>query len=335
MSIILSKPIIGITIGDVGGIGPEVSIKSALSRDILKIATPLLIGNLKAIKENLKIVKSNRTLNVIRDMAEIKSPYKYLNVYPTGSTAIKKVKFGVINSEYGKLAFDFIKTAIDLAVSGEISAICTAPISKKSLNEAGYNYDGHTEIFAEFTKTKDYAMMFIAGNLRVVLVTIHKQLRKIFRQITIKNIYKKIYLTHKSMKLFGIREPRIAVAGINPHASENGLFGDEEKNIIIPAIEKAKMLRIKVEGPFPADTLFKKCLDGIFDVAIAMYHDQGLIPIKTTSFYEGVNLTLGLPIIRTSPDHGTAFDIAGKGIANPKSMIKAIEIAVKMVSNKQ
>jgi len=333
MNIKLSKPLIGITIGDAGGIGPEVSIKSALNRNVLKIATPILIGEINIIKQTLKILKSHRKLNIINDIYKMKSPYQYINVFNVGSTSVIKIKFGETNAEYGKLAFEFIIKAIELAKSGQISAICTAPICKKSLNEAGYNYEGHTEIFAKFTNTKDYAMMFIAGKLRVVLITIHQQLRKIFRHITTKNIYKKIYLTHKSMRIFGISEPRIAVAGLNPHSGENGLFGDEEEKIILPAIKKARVAGINIDGPFPADTLFKKCFDGFYDVVIAMYHDQGLIPIKTVSFDEGVNVTLGLPIIRTSPDHGTAFDIAGKGIANPGSVIKAIETAVEMVKN--
>ncbi len=330
-----TKPIIGITIGDIGGIGPEVSIKSALDKNILRLTNPLLIGEPKVINGNLKVIKSKKSLNIIKNIAQYKSPYKFLNLYPVGRSKIKKLKYGVNIAEYGRLAFEFIKTAIELAKSKKIDAICTAPISKKSLHLAGYDYDGHTEIFADFTNTKDYAMMFIAGKLRVVLVTIHLPLKKIFKQINTKNIYKKIYLTHKSMKLFGINEPKIAVAGLNPHSSEDGLFGSEESQFIIPAIKKAKMVGIDVEGPFPADTLFKKCLDGNYDVAIAMYHDQGLIPTKTISFYEGVNITLGLPIIRTSADHGTAFDIAGKGIANPKSMINAIKLAATMVHSKE
>lgn len=219
---------------------------------------------------------------------------------------------------------------MDLALSKQVDGIVTAPISKEALKMAGLKWRGHTEMLADLTGTKDYAMMLIGGPLRVILVTIHTALRNVPDLITRQKVTRTIRLAKRACDMLGIRNPRIAVAGLNPHAGENGIFGDEEIRKIVPAVREAIKGGIPVSGPFPPDTIFHKAYDGDFDIIVCMYHDQGLIPLKMIAFEKGVNVTVGLPFIRTSPDHGTAYDIAWKGIADPSSMIEAIKLAAKL-----
>ena len=220
--------------------------------------------------------------------------------------------------------------AVELALNKKVDGIVTAPISKEALKMAGMKWHGHTEMLAKLTNTKDYAMMLVGEPLRVILVTIHTPLRSVPDMITRESVLKTIKLAKKACDMLGIENPRIAVAGLNPHAGEAGIFGSEESNAIIPAIEDAKKLGIPVAGPYPPDTVFNKAYNGEIDMVVCMYHDQGLIPLKMIAFDRGVNVTVGLPIIRTSPDHGTAYDIAWKGIANPSSMLEAIKLAARL-----
>jgi len=240
----------------------------------------------------------------------------------------------------GKAAFDAVKKVIELAMANDIDATVTGPLNKEALNLAGYHYTGHTEIYADFTKTKDYTMMLAEGKLRVVHVSTHVSLRQACDNVKKERVYAVIKLAYNAMRDFGIENPRIGVAGLNPHASDGGLFGCEEVNEIVPAIEKARGEGIIVEGPVPPDTLFSKALGGQYDIVVAMYHDQGHIPLKIVGFtwneiekkwnsVSGVNITLGLPIIRTSVDHGTAFGKAGKGTATEESLVNAIDYAIK------
>jgi 4-hydroxythreonine-4-phosphate dehydrogenase len=240
----------------------------------------------------------------------------------------------------GKAAFEAVKKVIELAMSDEVDATVTGPINKEAMNDAGFHYTGHTEIYAEFTKTKDYTMLLVDKNLRVVHVSTHVSLRQACDNVKKDRVLAVIKLAYDTMKNFGIAEPRIGVAGLNPHAGEGGLFGWEEKDEIIPAIEEAHSMGINVEGPVPPDTLFSKAKGGQYDIVVAMYHDQGHIPLKVVGFnwneqekkwssVSGVNITLGLPIIRTSVDHGTAFGKAGKGTATHESLLHAIEYAAK------
>jgi 4-hydroxythreonine-4-phosphate dehydrogenase len=216
---------------------------------------------------------------------------------------------------------------VALATSGQIAAITTAPISKQAINQAGYNYPGHTELLAELTKAKDYAMMLVGGKLRVVLVTIHCALSQVPARINKTQVLRVIRLVHHCLPRWGVSRPRIAVAGLNPHAGEDGLLGREEQEQIRPAVKEAKKLGIAVRGPLPADSLFYRALEDEFDVVVAMYHDQGLIPLKMTAPRQAVNVSLGLPIVRTSVGHGCAWDIAGKGVADPASLIAALKLA--------
>jgi len=304
------KKKIAITMGDAAGIGPEVSLKAVTSEDINAICQPILIGDKKIYEEVSKIIKV-KISNI-----KIIEPYKLKNFIKGKPTKESAIAF-----------FNYIKYALKGCLKGEFHAMVTSPISKEALRMAGFSWTGHTEMLAELTNTKDYAMMLIGGGLRVVLVTTHIPLKDVPKVLTIENIYKKIILAKMSANLFGISSPVIGVAALNPHAGEGGIFGSEEKDFILPAVNMAKQKGINVEGPIPADVIFYLAYNGKIDIIVSMYHDQGLGPLKMIAFEKGVNLTLGLPIIRTSPDHGTAYDIAYKGIANPESMIEAIKIA--------
>jgi len=253
------------------------------------------------------------------------------------------ITYGQISPVCGRIAGEAIKEAIDLVLKGEIDAVVTAPIHKEAFNLGGWKYAGHTEMFADLTNTKDYAMMLVHNNLRVIHVTTHCSLRQALDLITEDRVYKTIKIAHNSCEQLGIKKPRIAVAAVNPHAGEGGTFGQEEKEILEPAIKRAREEDVQVSDPIPADVVFSKALGGAFDCVVAMYHDQGHIPLKTVGFkwgeegwkrVDGVNITFGLPIIRTSPDHGVAFGKAGKGIADPTSMISAIKLAIKLVENR-
>jgi 4-hydroxythreonine-4-phosphate dehydrogenase len=271
---------IGITLGDVAGIGPEIVAKALASGKVDKRFDYEVIGN------------------------------------PRTKRRADAVSWIVLGARR--------------CLSGELIALVTAPISKQLLHDAGYHFEGHTELLAHIARTKRFAMMLVGGPLRVALVTIHVPLAKVPQLLSTKRIVEVIELCHDACKRFRIRRPKIGVAGLNPHAGEGGLLGGEERRIIAPAIRRAARRFPGVTGPWSADTLFHKAYHGEFDAVVAMYHDQGLAPLKMIAFNSGVNVTLGLPFIRTSPDHGTAFDIAGKGIANPASMIAAINLAARL-----
>jgi len=243
---------------------------------------------------------------------------------------------GIPHVRGGEAMVDCIITAVEMAKSEEIAAVVTCPISKVLMHQAGYDYEGHTQLIADLTHSRDYVMMLAGERLRVALVTIHCALREVPSLLSKERVYMTIAVTSKALAQdFGIQKPRLAIAALNPHAGEAGLFGDEEEKIITPAIEKARMDGYLATGPYPSDTLFYKAANGDFDAVVAMYHDQGLIPLKLLHFSNAVNVTLGLPIIRTSVDHGTAYDIAGKGIADPSSLKSAIQMAVAMTKNRE
>jgi len=254
------------------------------------------------------------------------------------------ITYGQISPVCGRIAGEAIKEAIELALRGDIDAVVTAPIHKEAFNLGGWKYAGHTEMFADLTNTRDYAMMLVHKNMRVIHVTTHVSLRKALDLITEERVYKTIKVAHNACKQLGIKDPLVGLCALNPHASDGGTFGNEEKEVLLPAIQKAKMDGIRVlDNPIPSDVAFAKNLGGAFDVVVALYHDQGHIPVKTVGFkwekeawqeVDGVNITFGLPIIRTSPDHGVAFGKAGKGIADPTSMINAIKLAKQLVENK-
>ncbi|HAR62655.1 MAG TPA: 4-hydroxythreonine-4-phosphate dehydrogenase PdxA [Candidatus Margulisbacteria bacterium] len=325
-----SKKIIGITMGDGAGIGPEVIVKTFNRADTFKDCIPVVIGDYQVIEKAIdKFLRVPIAVHSVKSIYDISQKPYVLNILDLENLKNSSIVFGQINSETGKASAEYVIKAIELALAGDIDAIVTAPISKYAIQKAGFKYDGHTEILAEKTKTANYAMAFFSEKINVTLVTTHIPLSKVAEQINKNLLFDKIYLAYNALLNLGIKTPKIAVAGLNPHAGESGLFGKEEEESIVPAIKQAQHLGIKISGPFPADTLFTANNLKYYDMFIAMYHDQGLIPVKMLAFDSAVNVTLGLPIIRTSVDHGTAFDIAGKGIANPSSMIEALKLATR------
>jgi 4-hydroxythreonine-4-phosphate dehydrogenase len=383
----LKKPIIGITMGDPAGIGPEVVVKALIDKKVRQGCDPLVFGSYNIIFSTAK--KLSRKVNlrkitwvedIIEDPVEGgKDSKKCINVFDCTRFNHTKVKIGKITKLSGRMAADSVIYAVQFALSDQIDAMVTAPLSKKGLHLAGYDFPGHTEFLAYLTAAQKFAMMFVsakfsagggqappdggsseparlggsASGRKVVLVTTHLALSQVAKAISKKQILEKIILAEEALrKYFGIRKPKIGVCALNPHAGEEGIFGTEENKLILPAIKLAQKRGIKAFGPYPADTIFsfpplagpsarlsplpwgeRDRVRGIsqgFDCIVAMYHDQGLIPLKMAGLGNATNLTIGLPIIRTSPDFGTALDIAGKGIADPKGMINAILLAAQM-----
>jgi len=319
---------IAITMGDPGGVGPEIIIKAINSSEVRNPCYPLVIGDASVMEEALNLLNLPLKLRTINSPDESRPSAKTIELINTGM--IKKFIKNKPTPEGGKACVSYIKKAVEFALSKHVDSIVTAPISKEALKMAGFKWPGHTEMLADLTNTKDYAMMLIGGSLRVILVTIHTALKNVPDLITKSKVLKTIRLAKKACDMLNIRNPRIAVAGLNPHAGEAGIFGNEEIKKIIPAVKAAIKERIPVSGPYPPDTIFHKAYKGDVDIVVCMYHDQGLIPLKMIAFDKGVNVTIGLPFIRTSPDHGTAYDIAWKGMANPLSMIEAIKVAAML-----
>ncbi|WP_297282265.1 4-hydroxythreonine-4-phosphate dehydrogenase PdxA [uncultured Anaerococcus sp.] len=317
---------IAITMGDPSGIGPEISLK-VLNKSVDYKNKCIIYGSKEIIEKYKNILNIDEEINYINSVDEFK--YDNINVVNIGSN--KDIKIGKVDPYSGKLAFKYIETAINDAISNKVSAVVTCPINKEALNKGGINYQGHTEIFADLTNTKSYTMMLWSEKLVVDHVSTHVSLKEACDLVKTDRVLECIKLLDEALKKLNGRDAKIAVAGLNPHAGENSMFGDQEEKEIIPAIKKAQEIGIKAEGPIPPDTVFFKASNKIYDGVICMYHDQGHIPLKLLDFYNGVNVTLGLPIIRTSVDHGTAFDIAGQGIANEGSLIGAIELAEKLI----
>ncbi len=326
------KPLIAITMGDPAGIGPEIICKAFLG-DIRKALRPIVIGDSGVMEKTISTLRFPLKLKPIKRPEESLPKKGVIEVVDLKN--VSSFVSGKPSAISGKAVFEYIKKAVSLAMKGEIDAIVTAPVNKETLRMAGLSYPGHTELLAELTGTKDFGMMLIGGPLKVILVTTHVALKDVPSMIKKDRVLKTITLAHKAMLDLNIKNPRIAVAGLNPHAGEGGNFGKEEKKEIIPAIEKARKRGINAIGPVSPDTLFHKAYKGDYDTVVSMYHDQGLIPLKMLSFGKAVNVTVGLPIIRTSVDHGTAYDIAGKGIADPSSLIGALKLAVKLVGTKK
>jgi len=316
--------------GDPVGIGPEIILLALREASIFNMCKPLVIGDEQRLQAARQCVKSHLTINALQTPDRGLYKCGSIDVISLSKLDSTKTFWGKPTTQTGKAMTGYIIAAIDMAVSKNIAAIVTCPINKMAMKMAGFNYNGHTELLAEHTKTEKYAMMLAGNKLRVVLVTIHMPLREVAASLSPEKILQTIRITWNALyKRFGLKEPRIAVAGLNPHAGEGGMFGDEEENIIAPAIHLAKKEGFNVSGPFPPDTLFYYAAKGDYDAVVCMYHDQGLIPFKMLHFTDGVNTTLGLPIIRTSVDHGTAYDIAGTGKADPGSLIAAINMAAR------
>jgi 4-phospho-D-threonate 3-dehydrogenase / 4-phospho-D-erythronate 3-dehydrogenase len=300
-----------------------------------------LVGDAVVFEQIIKLLQLDAKLHVIKNPAAAKFEFGLIDVIDLKNTDIHNLAFGTISAASGNASFQAVKKAIELAMAKEVDATVTGPINKKSINEAGIHFAGHTEIYAHFTNTKKYAMLLVEENINVIHVSTHVSLREACDLVKKDRIVQVIELIVDGLKRLGKTNLKIGVAGLNPHAGDNGLFGTEEKEEILPAIEQARAMGYDVEGPIPPDTMFAKAAMGAYGGVVAMYHDQGHIPFKLTGFkwnaakqmmdsVKGVNITLGLPIIRTSVDHGTAFEIAGKGIASADAMVLAIESAVQL-----
>ncbi len=321
---------IAITMGDPCGIGPEIIAK--LYADATPLPPTLVLGDEGLIKRAIRLLALPLTVAAINSPEDCQPTPDTINVISL-SRLPEDLPFGQLDKRAGKAAFDYIRSGIDLALQKRIRAIVTAPINKEALRLADIHYPGHTEILADFSGTKDFAMMLMNNDLRVILVTIHISLREAIEQLTIESELRTIRLAHRAMIQLGIARPRIAVAGLNPHAGEHGLFGSEDEVIIKPALQQAQAEGIEASGPWPGDTVFMHARQGKFDIVVAQYHDQGLIPVKYLGVDEGVNVTVGLPFVRTSVDHGTAFDIAGTGKASHASLRVAVEQAAMLAQS--
>jgi len=324
--------------GDPSGIGPEICVKALESPAIYDLCRPLLVGDAEILRDAVRFCGS--ALQVRACGGPVDAAYRHgtLDVLDLRRLPLSALRLGTVTAAQGKASFDYVAKVIALALAGEIDGTVTAPINKAALNAAGCRYAGHTEIYGDLTQTADFTMMLAEGDFRVTHVSTHVSLREACDRVTTPRVLKVIELTHETLLHLDIAAPRIAVAGLNPHCGEGSLFGTEDEREIAPAVTAVRAVGIRAEGPLPADTLFSKLRGGQYDAVVAMYHDQGHIPTKLMGFHydagtgswsrmAGVNLTLGLPIVRTSVDHGTAFDQAGKGSANPQSMLEAIRLA--------
>jgi len=331
-----NKPIIGITMGYAAGIGPEIIVKALNHEDVYQNCNPLVIGDANTLAKVKPIVQSSLKIHAIKEPSEAKYEYGTIDVIDLDLIPAD-LAFGEVSAVSGDGAFQFLAAAIELAKEKKIDAICTAPLNKEAMHLGGHMYPGHTEILADLTDTEDFSMMLTTPNLKVIHLTTHMGLIEAIESINPERTYKVLKLAHDTLTKAGFDNPSIAVCGINPHAGENGLFGNgEEEEKLIPGIEKAINEGINASGPYPADTLFFRAGRGDFDVVVACYHDQGHAPVKVMGIADGVNITVGLKggIIRTSVDHGTAFDIAGKNIADDQAMLAAINSAIELSPKK-
>jgi 4-hydroxythreonine-4-phosphate dehydrogenase len=329
-----ARPRIGITMGDPAGIGPEVVLKAVAEEEIRDVCQPIIIGDAQLLAHNARTLDLQGGYEIVRreERLPIQSPGPGSEPLIFHLDNIQgHVQPGIESGAAGKAAAGYIEAAVQLCAAGDIDAIATAPINKRALFLGGYSFPGHTEFLAHLTGIDDYAMGFVAANLRIVLISTHVPLSQAILLVRRERFEKTIRLAAHELQRWGIDRPRIAVAALNPHGAEGGLFGIEEASEIMPAIEACRVIDgINVSGPISADTVFLRASRGEFDAVVACYHDQAMIPVKCLSFGEAVNVTLGLPFIRTSVDHGTAFDIAGKGIAEHSSMVAAIKLAAEL-----
>jgi len=338
-------PVLGITMGDPAGVGPEITAKALAHAEVTAACRPVVIGDRSVMAATLALLRSPLGLHAVSSVEACEFRPGQLECLDLGNVDCATLPKSTVSADAGRAAYAYIETGVRLCQAGKIDGIVTAPVNKEALAAAGVQHSGHTEILARLTSTKDFAMLLLGKELRVIHVTTHVALRRVPDLVTRERVGRVIQLAQQTMTGLGRPRARIAVCGLNPHAGEDGLFGDEEKTQILPAIEDARRAGLNVYGPLPADTLFSRARGGEFDIVVAMYHDQGHVPVKTLGFnydeksgtwtgLSGVNVTVGLPFLRVSVDHGTAFDRAWKGIANPESMLEALDVAIRMLTTK-
>ena len=322
------RPRIAITMGDPAGIGPEIILKALAVEGIYAWCQPLVYGDVGWMRKAARLLPQ-----IIEEGVQVNFDSLAARLTHQATDAdLSGVQWGELSAQAGKAAGQCVVAATQAALRGDIDAIVTAPLNKEALALGGFDFPGHTELLAHVTHTPRYGMLLLSGELRVVHVSTHVSLREAIARVRTPRILECIRLAHRACQELGIAAPRIAVAGLNPHAGEHGLFGTEEQTEILPAIQQAQAEGIEASGPHPPDTVFARAANGAYDLVVAMYHDQGHIPVKLHGFESGVNVTIGLPVIRTSVDHGTAFDIAGQGVASPSSLLEALRVAAQMVS---
>ena len=329
------RPILAVTMGDPSGAGPEILIKALTIPEIRGLCRPVVVGDAATMQQAARIVGSSVSVRPVKDLAEASLDDEIIEVIDLQNVDLGRLEYGKVQAMGGNAAYESVVRAAELALSGQVGGIVTSALNKEAMNLAGHHFAGHTELLAHLCGVKSVTMLLVAGQFRVSHVSTHVSLRQAIDRVKRGRILEVIELTNEAVQLMGVAAPRIGVAGLNPHAGEGGLFGDEEEREIRPAIEKARQQGLDVTGPFPPDTVFFNMTQGRFDAVVAMYHDQGHIPTKVLAFDQGVNVTLGLPIIRTSVDHGTVFGKAGKGTARPASMIEALKLAAAMVRGKE
>jgi 4-hydroxythreonine-4-phosphate dehydrogenase len=332
---IRERPAIAITMGDAAGIGPEVIVKALAFGGIQGICRPLVVGESGVMQEAIKLIGRPLELRPATAASEVKGQPGSIELLDLHNLDRGDVVIGQVCPACGRAAMEYVSRAVGLALEGEVGAMVTAPINKEATRQAGCGEIGHLEFIARLTGATEYATMLSSGPLRVVHLTTHYPLKRACDFVTRERVLARLKLTHTSFQGWGTSNPRIAVAALNPHAGEGGLLGSEEIEEIGPAVKEARTLGIDARGPFPADSVFFRAINGEFDAVLAMYHDQGHIPIKVYGFDKSFSVALGLPLIRTSVDHGTAFDIAGKGVASQESLVEAIRIAVKLANREK
>jgi 4-hydroxythreonine-4-phosphate dehydrogenase len=328
------RPIIAITIGDPAGIGPEVIVKALSDKTLYEMCRPLVIGESATVRAAITLTQKPLTLHSIEKACDTNGNNGAIDILDMHTPDWDKVKVGRVSAECGRASMAFLEKAMQLALDREVTAVVNAPINKEATMMAGFTGLGHLEYMAQATNTKTYATMLATGNLRCVHLTTHYSLKEACDRVKKEYILERLKLTDASFRQWGFGKPVIGVAALNPHAGEGGMFGGEEIDEIIPAVQEAVNLGIDARGPFPADSIFIRAIKGDFDAVLVMYHDQGHIPVKVYGFEKSVSVALGLPFLRTSVDHGTAFDIAGKGIANAESIEEAIKTAVWLSQGK-
>jgi 4-phospho-D-threonate 3-dehydrogenase / 4-phospho-D-erythronate 3-dehydrogenase len=340
-------PIVGISMGDPSGIGPEICAKALALQEIYAVSRPIVVGDAGVVGDAVRFSGLELKVAACSRVSEAGFVLGTVDVFDLKNLPLEQLRHKQVTAEQGRASFEYVAKVIELAMAGQVDATVTGPINKAAINAGGFHYAGHTEIYADLTRTRDYSMMLAEGDFRVAHVSTHVSLRQACERVKKARVLTVIRLAHEALRQLGIAAPRIAVAGLNPHCGEGGLFGNEDDQEIAPAVAAARADGVNAEGPMPADTVFSKMRGGMFDLVVVMYHDQGHIPTKLMGFqYDdktgtwgqmaGVNVTLGLPIIRVSVDHGTAFGKAGEGRANPQSMVEAIKLAARLaVGRKQ
>jgi 4-hydroxythreonine-4-phosphate dehydrogenase len=329
------KPKIAITMGDAAGIGPEITVKCLAHPDVYRWCNPVVLGDARVVSQAIALTKSAVEVRPVQDIAGARFEHGTIDVLDYHNIDVDSLRMGVVDAKNGDAAVLYTKEAGRMCLDGEVEAMVSAPLNKESMRAAGYKYEGQTQILAELCGVKRYGMILLLGDLRLMLLTTHMSLHEAIEKVKKERIISMVELAWESLLSFGLDNPRIAVAALNPHASDGGIFGDEEINEIAPAVDECISRGMNVVGPIPADTVFVRAKQGEFDIVIAMFHDQGLMVVKLLGFGSAVTLLAGLPITRTSVGHGTAFDIAGQNKADHKNLLEAIRVAAEIALRKR